>query len=369
MLGIETADSSVICVEVESATTADIPSKRNTLYLDLANISDRNKLADATNYFAQHETKLVILDEIQYMPELFQQLRVAIDRKRRPGRFLILGSASIELMKQSGETMAGRIAFVDLSPFDILEIQPRQQTDLWVRGGFPESLLAVNERNSVRWRENFITTYLERDVPQLGPRVPATTLRRFWTMLAHRQGKLLNAAKLANNLAVTGGTIARYLDLMVDLLLVRRLQPYRANVGKRLVKAPKIYVRDSGIAHTLLRIDDQEMLLGHPLVAASWENFVVENIINVAPARTLAHFYRTSAGAEIDLLLDIPNLGLWAIEIKYGWSPKLRRGFHHARETLRPERCYVVYSGNDRYPMAEGVEAIGLAELCRILQA
>ena len=238
---------------------------------------------------------------------------------------------------------------------------------LWTRGGFPDSFLAESGGSSALWREHFIRTYLERDIPQLGPRVPAETLRRFWTMLSHDQGGLLNAAQLARSLAVDGKTIARYLDLFVDLLLVRRLPPYHANVGKRLVKSPKVYVRDSGIVHALLGLEDQEDLLGHPVVGASWEGFVIENLLAVAPPRTMASFYRTAAGAEIDLVLRMPGSELWAIEIKLGLAPKPDRGFHHARADLKPARSFLVYSGSERYERAGGLEVIGVGELCEVL--
>jgi len=241
------------------------------------------------------------------------------------------------------------------------------QEKLWVRGGFPDSFLAPDDATSTIWRENFLRTYLERDVPLLGPRIPAETLRRFWTMLAHAQGGLLNAAEFARALAVDGKTVARYLDLLVDLLLVRRLPPYRANIGKRLVKSPRVYVRDSGLVHALLGIDDRDALLGHPVAGASWEGFVVENILRAAPDRVKASFYRTAAGAEMDLVLERPGGEVWAIEIKRSLAPGLGRGFHCAREDLRPARTFVVHAGGDRYAKADGVEVIGLHELCALM--
>ena len=343
------------------------------VYLDLEAAPDRAKLSDPALYLSAHEDKLVIVDEVQRMPELFQALRGLIDQGRRrgknAGRFLLLGSASIDLLAQSGESLAGRIAYVELGPLDILEIDPGEGNTLWTRGGFPDSLLAASDQASAVWRANFISTYLERDIPQLGPRIPAETLRRFWTMLAHVQGGMLNAAQLARGLAVDGKTIARYLDLMVDLLVVRRLPPFHANVGKRLVKSPKIYLRDSGTVHALLGLDDHEAVLGHPVAGGSWEGFVVENLLSAAPERTVPSFYRTSAGAEIDLLLEMPGTELWAIEIKRGLSPNLEKGFHHARADLKPTRSFIVYSGKERYPKADGVEAIGLRELAEELAA
>lgn len=250
-----------------------------------------------------------------------------------------------------------------------MEVEPSALESLWVRGGFPKSLLAKSDRASAVWRTNFIRTYLERDIPRLGPRIPAETLRRFWTMLAHHQGGLLNAAQLASALAVDGKTVARYLDLMTELLLVRRLPAFHENVGKRLVKAPKIYIRDSGLVHSLLGLGDQESLLSHPIAGLSWEGFVIENLLRVAPEETLPSFYRTAAGAELDLILDLPNGRRWAIEIKRGLVPKPERGFHQARKDLKPAQAFVVYSGTERYSISDAVEAVGLEELCRLLAA
>lgn len=350
-----------------------IAGQRPSVYLDLEDAADRGKLADAALFLSGHEDELVILDEVQRTPELFQTLRGLIDKGRRrdlrAGRFLLLGSASIDLLKQTGESLAGRIAYVELGPLSVLEVDGDTRETLWTRGGFPDSFLADSDEASTIWRENFMRTYLERDIPQLGPRVPAETLRRFWTMLAHVQGGTLNAAQLARGLGVDGKTVARYLDLLVDLLLVRRLPPLHANVGKRLVKSPKVYVRDSGIVHTLLGLDDRDAVLGHPVAGGSWEGFVIENLLGAAPERVKAGFYRTSAGAEIDLVLEMPGGKLWAVEIKRGLAPKLDKGFHHAREDLKPERSFVVYSGDDRYPKAEGVEAIGLREMAALLES
>ncbi len=348
-----------------------IAAERPSVYLDLESPSDREKLADAALYLSGHEDKLVILDEVQRVPALFEVLRGLIDAGRRrhlgAGRFLLLGSASVDLLRQSGESLAGRIAYIELGPFDVLEVDGAQRDRLWIRGGFPDSFLAATDKASAIWRENFIRTYLERDIPQLGPRIPAETLRRFWTMLAHVQGSTLNAAQLARALGVDGKTVAHYLDLLVDLLLVRRLAPFHANVGKRLVKSPKVYVRDSGIVHALLGLDDREAVLGHPVAGASWEGFVAENLLRVAPERTNAFFYRTAAGAEVDLVLDMPGHELWAIEIKRALAPKLEKGFHHARADLKPARCFIVYPGDERYPMAQGVEAISLQDMAGVL--
>ena len=351
----------------------EIAAERPSVYLDLEAPADRARLADPELYLAGHEDEMVILDEVQRVPDLFQTLRGLIDagrrRGKRTGRFLLLGSASIDLLRQSSESLAGRVTHIELGPIDPLEVDGDNIDELWVRGGFPESFLAADPATSLTWREDFIRTYLERDVPQLGPRIPAETLRRFWTMLAHSQGGLLNAARLASGLGVSGQTVTRYTDLMVDLLLVRRLPAFYRNVGKRLVKAPKVYVRDSGIVHALLGLADREAVLGHPVAGGSWEGFVIESLLAAATARTEGWFYRTAAGAEIDLLLTLPDGRLWAIEIKRSLIPKIDRGFHHACADLEPERRLVVYAGTDGYPLGDGVEVISLIELARQLAA
>lgn len=344
-----------------------VGASHNALYLDMESEQDRAKLAQPELYLADHADKLVILDEVHRAPGLFPVLRGLIDRNRRAGRkagqYLLLGSASLDLLKQSGETLAGRIAYLELAPFNVLETATLPMDELWVRGGFPESLLAADATRSLRWRQDFIRTYLERDIPQFGPRIAAETLRRFWGMLAHHQGGLLNTAQFARNLGVDAKTAASYLDLLVDLLLVRRLPPWHANLGKRLVKTPKVYVRDSGLVHALLAIPDKETLLAHPVVGLSWECFVIENLLTAAHRDVQGYFYRTSGGAEIDLLLAWPDGRLWAIEIKRSLTPKLERGFHAACADLNPVRKFVVYPGMERYRMTEDVEAISLGEL------
>ncbi len=344
-----------------------------SIYLDLENPQDLAKLDDPRSYLLKHRNKLVILDEVQRLPDLFKVLRGLIDEGIESGfnsgQFLLLGSASIALLRQSSESLAGRLAVLELSALSVTEIEAEQLETLWVRGGFPLSFLAISDQQSVLWRSHFIQTYLERDIPQLGPRIAAETLRRFWVMLAHLQGSPFNAARVAKSLAVDGKTVARYLDLMVDLLLVRRLQPYHANVKKRLVKAPKVYLRDSGLLHTLLRLDDSEDVLSHPVSGESWEGFVIENLIRAAPNRTEVSYYRTSAGAEIDLLLDFGGKhGVWAIEIKKSSSPKVSKGFYLSIQDLNPARAFLVYAGDERYPKAENIEAIGLRDLCTLLQ-
>lgn len=351
----------------------EIADSRPSVYLDLESVSDRARLADAEQYFADHENELVILDEVQRVPELFQTLRGVIDRGRRAGkktgRFLLLGSAAIDLLKQSGESLAGRISYLELAPFDVLEVPAEDLDQLWVRGGFPSSFLAGSDSLSLKWRQDFIRTYLERDIPQLGPRIPAETLRRFWTMLAHNQAELLNAANLARGLGVSGATVASYLDLLVDLLLVRRLPAWHRNDGKRLVKSPKVFVRDTGIAHALLGLRTKDDILGHPVVGQTWETVVIESLIAAAPEGTEAHFYRTSAGAEIDLVLTLPNRQLWAVEIKRSSAPKVEKGFYSAVDDLKAKRKFVVYPGRERFSLKDKIEAIGLADLAAELRA
>ncbi len=347
-----------------------VAAGRPSVYLDLESPADRDKLTAPELYLKAHADELVVLDEIHHAPEIFGVLRGLIDQGRRSGRrtgrFLVLGSASIDLLRQSGESLAGRIEYVELGPLTVHEAA-RTGADierLWLRGGFPESLLAASDGDSLRWRRNFVRTYLERDVPLFGPRVPAVTLERLWTMLAHNQGAMLNASQLAAGLSVSSPTVSAYIDLLADLLLVRRLPPCLANVGKRLVKSPKVYVRDSGLVHALLRIETWDDLMGHPVAGPSWEGFVIENLLAAAPEGAQASFYRTSAGAEIDLVLDLGgHRGRWAVEIKKSLTAKPSRGFWNALDDLGPGRAFVVHSGTGRYPLAPGVEAIGLTEL------
>jgi hypothetical protein len=305
-----------------------------SLYLDLESERDRAKLAQAELYLSDHLDKLVILDEVHRAPHLFPVLRGLIDQARRAGRragqYLLLGSAALDLLQQSGETLAGRIAYLELGPLNLLETGTALHDALWLRGGFPESLTAPSDARSLRWRQNFIRTYLERDIPQFGPRIAADTLRRFWTMLAHHQGGLLNVTQLARNIGVDVKTAQSYIDLLCALLLVRRLPPWHANTGKRLVKSPKVYVRDSGLVHALLDIETKETLLSHMVLGASWEGFCIENLLTCASTSVQAYFYRTSGGAEIDLLLVWPRGELCAIEIKRSLSHKVERCFHAA---------------------------------------
>lgn len=349
----------------------DISESINSVRLDLENRIDLEKVKDIVAFHSENRDKLIILDEVQRVPEIFAPLRVIIDKERRKnhktGLFLFLGSASLDLLQQSSESLAGRITHIELYPVNILEFGNNQNNinKLWVRGGFPESLLASTEQDSFMWRIDFIRTYLERDVPQLGPRIPAETLERFWIMLAPNQGSVLNAAQLAKSLGVDGKTITRYLDLMVDLLLVRRLRPWTSNEGKRLVRSPKVYVRDSGITHALLNISNYNDLLGHPVVGGSWEGFVIENILSIAPTEMRPYFYRTSnkRGSEVDLILEFGTKERWAIEIKRSTSPSVSKGFHIACEDIKPSRKYVLYSGSDNFSMGNDTRAISLNDL------
>jgi len=343
-----------------------------SLYLDLEASADLARISEPSLFLQRHADKLVILDEVQRLPGLFAELRGLIDAGRRQGqangRFLLLGSASVELIRQSSESLAGRIAFLELGGLHALELGADALDKLWIRGGFPGSTLAATDGDSAEWRRQFIRTYLEREIPQLGPRLPAETLRRFWTMLAHGQGSLLNAAELGRSLGVDAKTVGRYLDLLVDLLLVRRLPPLLANVGKRLVRSPKVLVRDSGLVHTLLGLGDADAVLGHPVAGASWEGFVIETLLAVAPQGCQGWFYRTAAGAEIDLVLELSPQRRWAIEVKRSLSPRLGKGFHQARADLQPERTFVVTPSATGYPLADGVEVMGLAELAAVLR-
>lgn len=345
---------------------------RDALYLDLEDTDDRARLANPALFFESVEDRLVILDEIHRMPEIFQTLRGVIDKGRRKnkskGRFLILGSAAVDLLRQS-ETLAGRIAYIEMTPLIATEVENERQARerLWLRGGFPDAYLADTDAESLALRKDFIRTYLERDVPMFGPRVPATTMERLWTMLAHGQGTLLNASQLGRGLDVSTQSVTRYVDLLCDLLLVRRLPPLIANVGKRLVKSPKVYVRDSGLVHALLGLESLTKLSGHAVVGQSWEGFVIETLLAASPWRSQASFYRTAAGAEIDLVIEHKDGRLWAIEIKRGLSAKPARGFYQAIEDLKPERSFLVHAGDDRYPVAEGIDAVGIRELAQEL--
>lgn len=341
-------------------------TKPSPIYLDLENPIDLAKLDDPGQYFQTRTDHLIILDEIQRTPGLFQVLRGVIDRRRRAGQqagqFLILGSASLDLLKQSSESLAGRIAYKELTGLTVSEIKRKDQETLWLRGGFPDSVLARDDMASMRWRMNFISTYLERDVPQLGPRIPTVTLRRLWTMLAHSQGEQVNVAKLAGGLDVSVHTVKRYIELLEDLLLVRTLRPWAGNIKKRLVKAPKVYIRDSGIAHALLNLTTIDDVLGHPVAGASWEGFALENILSIMPDGAASWFYRTAAGAEIDLVIEQGLRQRVAIEIKRSLAPSVSKGFHLGCEDIKATHRYIVYPGTEKYPISNGLIVMPLVD-------
>lgn len=352
-----------------------IAADLESIYLDLEAPADVLKLTDPESYLREHRDKLVILDEIQRIPDLFMVLRGLIDenrqRGRKAGQFLLLGSASMDLLRQSSESLAGRIRYIEMGGINTLEIDQQNQTinQNWLRGGFPESYTATGDDQAMDWLEDLIRTYLERDIPQMGFRIPATRLRRLWTMLAHLQGELVNYAKLAGNLEVDNKTVRHYIDILTDLLLVRRLEPYHANVKKRLVKSPRYYVRDSGILHRLLGIDNFEALLSNPVLGKSWEGFVIENLHAVLPRRSEAFFYRTAAGAEIDLVIKLPDSQIWAVEIKHGTAPKLRKHFNQTCDDIGATKKYVVYGGSDEFPIGEDTRVISLQRLMKKLMA
>lgn len=351
---------------------ADWPA--GAVYLDLERPAGRLKLDDADAYLREQAGRLVVIDEIQHAPGLFDILRGIIDDRRaageRHGHFLLLGSAALELLRQAAQSLAGRVAYLDLAPFTLDEVLPAgfDENRLWLRGGFPESLLAESDTASLDWRRDFIRSYLERDVPMFAPRLPAATVGRLWTMLAHLQGSVLNQARLAGSLGVSAPAVGRYLDLLIDLKLVRRLPPWSGNLGKRLVKSPKLYIRDSGLVHALLEIETRDDLLGHPVAGPSYEGLVIENLIEAAGERHTASYFRTAEGAEIDLVLERGGRPEIAIEVKRASAPSPTRGFAVACDDLKIEERYVVYPGEERFPLRHGAQAIGLAELLEKLR-
>jgi len=357
------------CRQVGKTTLAGVLQRdfsKRVVYLDLELPSDLAKLQAPELYLTQFIDSLVIIDEIQRMPSLFPLIRALVDKKRTGGRFLILGSASPQLIKHASETLAGRIIYHELSPFTITETGYDTINTLWVRGGFPGSYLAENDDESLIWREAFIRTYLERDIPQLGIRVPSIQLRRFWTMLSHLQGQLWNASLIAKSLGLSAPTVKHYMDILEETFIVRQLQPFHFNIKKRLVKSSKIYIRDSGLLHAFLNIRTLNDLLSHPVAGNSWEGFVIEQIIGTLPGNTPMYFYRTGAGAEIDLLfLNRKNQPV-ALEIKHSLSPKLEKGFWIAYDDLSCKKGFVVYPGETIYPMGRGIVALPLKQIKRV---
>ncbi len=343
-----------------------------SVYLDLERASDLTKLQEPELYFRDNYNKLIIIDEIQRLPSLFKTLRSIIDERREAGeqnaQFLLLGSAALDLIQGVSETLAGRVAYVELGGMNLIEMTDYvSQEQLWVRGGFPSSLLASDDEHSFVWREDFILSYLERDIPALGPRVPAETLRRFWTMVAHGQGQIINQSEIASSLGMSVPTIRRYLDLLVDLMLLRRLQPWAGNIKKRLIKSPKHYVRDSGLLHALLNINGYDSLLSNPMIGKSWEGFVIENLLNMTPKHIVPLFFEAVSNAEIDLLLETRDQELIAIEIKHSLNPKLQSGFYSACQTINPTKKYIVYPGSESFPFDAEIQVVSLIKMMDIV--
>ncbi|REG90579.1 ATP-binding protein [Algoriphagus antarcticus] len=340
-------------------------------YLDLELNSDLAKLDDAESYLRRFENQLLVIDEVQRKPELFPVLRALVDlRKRngeRAGHFLLLGSASRDLLQQSSETLAGRIRYLELSPFSVPELSQNDPLGfnlekLWFRGGFPDSYLAESESESQNWRRDFISTYVEKDIPLFGPSVPATRMKRFWSMLAHYHGQQVVLTEIGKSLEVSHTTARTYLDILQDFFMVRQVHPWSGNTKKRLVKTPKVYIRDTGLLHSLLNISSFDQLLGHPAVGASWEGFVMENILNQLSPNWTASYYRSSNQAEINLVLEHGSKEVWGVEIKKSSAPTISSGFHRACEDIGATKKYVVYSGSDRFPMRGDIEVVGLIE-------
>ena len=345
-------------------------------YLDLELESDLSKLTDAESYLKGFEGRLLIIDEVQRRPELFPLLRGLVDARKRKGektaQFLLLGSASRDLLYQSSESLAGRIRYLELSPFKVWELHQHDPlgfnvNKLWFRGGFPDSYLAASDEDSWEWRNDFIATYVERDLPGMGPSIPSARMKIFWTMLAHFHGQQIVYSSLGKSLEVSHTTIKTYLDILTDFYMVRQIQPWSGNTKKRLVKSPKIYLRDTGLLHKLLNIPSYESLLGNPMIGASWEGFVAENIILQLTDQWRYSYYRSSTQAEIDLVLEGPDDEVWAIEIKRSAAPQISRGFHTAAEDIKATRKFVVYSGSERYPLGQSTEAIGLIAFLQMI--
>jgi uncharacterized protein len=361
LLGPRQVGKTTLALQIASARG------EHAVYLDLERPADLRRLDDADAYLRAQSGKLVVIDEIHRAPALFETLRGIIDERRRrgerAGHFLLLGSASIDLMRQASETLAGRVDYMELAPVDLLELSADDVDRLWVRGGFPDSLLAPDDESSLAWRRAFVRSYLEREVPMFAPRLPAETIGRMWTMLAHAQGTPLNQSRLASGLGVSSPAVGRYVDLLVDLLLLRRLRPWSGNIGKRLVKTPKTYLRDSGLLHALLDLATWDDVLGHPIAGPSWEGFVIDNLIAAAGDQRTPYFYRTEDGSEVDLLFERGGRVEMIIEIKRASAPDLSKGFHLAREVLAPGEAFLVHGGRGSWPLADGVTALPLWDM------
>lgn len=360
LLGPRQVGKTTLARQIADAT------KGGAKYLDLERPADRRLLDDPDAYFEAHAKDLIVLDEVQRAPEIFRVLRGQIDERRRMGgaggKFLILGSASMDLLRQSSESLAGRISYLELAPLNAREVEQDETSldRLWLQGGFPPSYVRDDREESLQWRRDFIQTYLERDLPQFGFNVDSEQIDRFWRMLANDQGELFNAERYARSLGVSGHTVTRYLDILEKLLLVRVLRPWSANSGKRLVKSPRPFVRDSGLLHALLDLRQTDDIRRHSVAGKSWEGFVIENLVGASVGRAKPYFYRSSGGAEADLVLEFAPGKRWAIEIKLSSAPTVDRGFHNAADDLGAERRLLVHKGRERFPMRGGVEAMPL---------
>jgi len=364
----------------KTTTALALAENTDALHLDLENHRTRTALElDAEAFLMDNADRLVILDEVHQVPELFKELRSIIDRGRRgegkaTGRFLIPISADINLWRQS-ESLAGRITYMHMHALNVLEIEnsEKARARLWLRGGYPTSYLAASGVASAAQRESLRRVCLRQDVPEFGKRLSARTAEDLWVMLAHRHGELLNTSLLADSLKLKARTVSSYVNLLTELFLLRRLEswhpltPNHPALGKRLVRSPKVYVRDSGLLHSLLGIPDRNALRQHPVVAASWEGFVIENLLAVLPEFTRVRFYRTHAGAEVDLVIEHRNLGLMAIDIKYGIVDLQSRGFREALQDLQPDLAFVVHSDKRNFPLKDGTRAISLQEMAEVL--
>jgi predicted AAA+ superfamily ATPase len=337
-----------------------LADQQQSTFFDIESLPDRRRLQNPELMLGSL-TGLVVLDEIQAMPELFQVLRVLVDRPENQARILILGSASPEIIKSASETLAGRVEFIELQGFDLLETGTHMWEPLWLRGGFPRSFLANTDEDSLAWREGFIRTFLERDIPQLGINIPAVTMRRFWTMLAHYHGQTWNAAEIGRSMGLSDKTVRSYLDILTGTFMIRQLQPWFENLGKRQVKSPKIYFRDTGLYHSLLDIPDRHILLGHPKVGASWEGFAIEQALQILHPNA-AYFWGTHAGAEIDLVFQHKGRR-YGMEVKFSEAPSLTPSMRIAVSELNLERLWIVYPGNEVYPVTEKITALPLAKL------
>lgn len=352
--------------------------KKKALYFDLESDADAAKFTDAESYLKRFNNTLLIIDEVQRKPDLFRLLRGIVDERKRQGeraaQFLLLGSASRDLLQHSSETLAGRIRYLELSPFNAEELHHNLGADfdvskMWLRGGFPDSYLADTNTKSWQWRADFVATYMERDLPMMGVKISPVHLKRFWKMLAHYHGNPINMSELGRSLEQSHNTIKHYLDLLTDFYMLRQLQPWSGNLKKRLVKTPKIFVRDSGILHSLMNIHDMENLLSYPTMGASWEGFVIENILNLLGSNWTYSYYRSATQVEIDLVLETPDREIWAIEIKRTTAPKLGRGFFEACKDIKATHKWLINGQSEQYPLANGVEVIGLLSFLELLES